>query len=319
MRCYKFWLVVSVCALGCFSPEFTGRSSPYSKGQLLTELPEAARGIAVLDKVGEFVPLDLLFNDERGNPVALGTYFKKNKPIILTLNYSDCPGLCIAQLDNLVSNLREPLGQDLGERFEIVTVSIDPTEKFTKARDTKSKYVGMLRDTKAEESWHFLTGGQRQISKLADSVGFKYNYDKVNKRYNHAAVTYFLSPDGRVCRYFVSLGLEPPQVKLAIAEAGKGILDESISDSFIQMCYMYDPEANRYSADARSAMALGGGAFVLMLVGLTAPFWFGRGAAKAPPATTEGLNSTENSYIQSEAISPDHNSSDHSPLQDAHE
>lgn len=310
---------MTVCALCCFSPEFTGRTSVYVEGQLLKDLPEAARGIDVLDKVGEFVPLDLLFTDERGNQIGLGKFFKKDKPIILTLNYSDCPGLCIAQLDNLVANLREPWGQDLGERFEIVTVSIDPTEKFTKARDAKAKYVGLLRDTKAEASWHFLTGEQRQIAKLANAVGFKYTYDKVNRRYNHPAVTYFLSPDGRVCRYFVSLGLEPQQMKLAIAEAGKGKLNESISDSFIQMCYMYDPEANRYSADARSAMALGGGAFVLMLVGLTAPFWFGRGAAKAPIAKSEGLHSTENSYIQSEANNSDTNSLDNSPMKDTRE
>lgn len=287
--------------------------------QLLTDLPEAARGIDVEDKVGEFIPLDLIFTDERGNQIGLGKFFKKNKPIILTLNYSDCPGLCIAQLDNLVSNLREPWGRDLGERFEIVTVSIDPTEKFTKARETKAKYVGLLRDTKAEEAWHFLTGDQQQIAKLAKAVGFKYTYDKVNKRFSHAAVTYFLSPDGRLCRYFVSLGLEPQQMKLAIAEAGKGELSESISDSFIQMCYMYDPDANRYSADARSAMALGGGAFLLMLVGLTAPFWFGRSAAKAPSATAEGLNSAESSYIKIDATSLETNSPEHGPRKDTQE
>jgi len=291
----------------------------HAEGQLLKDLPEAARGIAVVDKVGEFVPLDLLFTDERGNEIGLGKFFKKNKPIILTLNYSDCPGLCIAQLDNLVSNLREPLGRDLGERFEIVTVSIDPTEKSSKARDTKAKYVGLLRETKADEFWHFLTGEQQQITKLANAVGFKYTYDKANKRYSHAAVTYFLSPDGRICRYFVSLGLEPEQMKLAIAEAGKGKLNESISDFFIQMCYMYDPEANRYSADARSAMALGGGAFILMLVGLTAPFWFGRGAAKAPTVKSEGLSSVETSYSEADASRADTNSPDHGPMKDTHE
>lgn len=312
------WLTLSVCALCLFSPEFAGRSSFQANAQVLRDLPEAARGISVVDKVGEFVPLDLLFTDERGNEVSLGKFFKKNKPIILTLNYSDCPGLCIAQLDNLVANLREPLGRDLGERFDIVTVSIDPTEKFSKALETKKKYVGLLRDTKAESSWHFLTGGQQQITKLANAVGFKYTYDKANNRYSHAAVTYFLSPDGRVCRYFVSLGLEPQQLKLAIAEAGKGQLDETISDSFIQMCYMYDPNANRYSADARSAMALGGGAFVLMLVGLTAPFWFGRSAAKAPTAATQALKSSENGYIDAEA-NRSTNSPDLGPMKDTHE
>ncbi len=319
MHSYRLLLTLTVCILCCLSPEFTGRTSTHVSAQLLKDLPEAARGIAVVDKVGEFVPLDLLFTDERGNEIGLGKFFKKNKPIILTLNYSDCPGLCIAQLDNLVSNLREPWGQDLGERFEIVTVSIDPTEKPSKARDTKAKYVGLLRDTKAEQSWHFLTGEQSQITKLANAVGFKYTYDKSNKRYSHAAVTYFLSPDGRICRYFVSLGLEPQQLKLAIAEAGKGKLNESISDTFIQMCYMYDPEANRYSADARSAMALGGGAFVLMLIGLTAPFWLTRSAAKAPNAPAELSKLDENSYSEADSHRTDINSPDHGPLQDTHE
>lgn len=319
MNPLKLWLTLTVCALCCFSPEFTGRSSTRAKGQMLTDLPASAKGISVEDKVGEFIPLNIRFTDERGNEVSLAKFFKNGKPIILTLNYSDCPGLCIAQLDNLVQNLREPLGQDLGDRFEIVTVSIDPTEKYTKARDTKAKYVGLLRDTKAETAWHFLTGEQRQITTLAKAVGFKYTFDKATNRYSHAAVTYFLSPDGRVCRYFVSLGVEPQQMKLAISEAGKGALSESISDSFIQMCYMYDPDANRYSGDARSAMALGGGAFVLMLVGLTAPFWFGRSVAKAPTAPAAVLNTVENSYINTDGIRSVTNSPEHGPMKDTHE
>ncbi len=315
----KNLLTVAVFALCCLNTVCTVGSSVHLQAQLLRDLPENARGIGVDDKVGEFIPLDLIFNDERGNKVGLGKFFKKGKPIILTLNYSDCPGLCIAQLDNLVANLREPLGKDMGERFEIVTVSIDPTEKFTKARDTKSKYVGLLRDTKAEQSWHFLTGEQQQITKLANAVGFKYSYDKANNRYSHAAVTYFLSPEGRICRYFVSLGVEPSQMKLAIAEAGKGQLSETMSDSFVQLCYMYDPEANRYAADARKVMAFGGAAFILMLVGLTAPFWFSRGAAKAPTTAAEGLNLDANSYINNAEHAVRPASSDHHPSKDTHE
>ena len=305
--------------LCCFSTVMPMSGSAIVRAQLLRDLPENAQNIGVEDKVGEFVPLDLLFTDERGNKIGLGKFFKKGKPIVLTLNYSDCPGLCIAQLDNVVANLRDSLGDELGERFEIVTVSIDPTESYTKARDTKAKYVGLLRETQAEKSWHFLTGEQQQIAKLAKAVGFKYSYDKANKRYSHAAVTYFLSPEGRVCRYFVSLGVEPEQMKLAIAEAGKGQLNETMSDAFIQLCYMYDPDANRYATDARRIMAFGGAAFMLMVVGLTAPFWFSRGAAKAPTASTEGLKSDTNGYIDLEAGADCSAKPEHGPLKDTHE
>jgi protein SCO1 len=271
----------------CFTACVTA-SSWTAYGQILKELPAAARGIDVEDKVGDFLPLDLVFTDERGNRIGLGKFFKQGKPVILTLNYSDCPGLCIAQLDNLVSNLREPVGEGLGKRFEIVTVSIDPTETTSKALKTKAKYTGLLRGMDADKYWHFLTGEQSQISKLAESVGFKYTYDKASKRYSHAAVTYFISSDGRICRYLLSLGVEPDQLNLALADASEGRLTTSLSDAFIQLCYMYDPDANRYSTDARRLMAFGGAAFTMMIFGLTAPFWFSRrGAAKAPNVQTE--------------------------------
>lgn len=242
--------------------------------QVLTDLPVQAQGIDVEDRVGQFVPLDLKFTDERGTKVGLGRYFKQGRPIVLTLNYSDCPGLCIAQLDNLVSLLKGLNGAGIGDKFEIVTVSIDPSESPEKAARTKSKYTGLLRNTDAEKGWHFLTGSSAEIKKLADSVGFRYTYDSVNKRYNHPAATYFVSENGRICRYLLSLGVEPDQFKLAVGEAREGILAPTLIDAIVQFCYLYDPDANRYSADARRIMAFGGAAFAMLLTGFTAPFWF---------------------------------------------
>lgn len=264
--------LATVALLACFS-----MLGGVARGQMLSDdLPANAVGIDVEDKVGEFIPLDLIFEDERGNRIGLGKFFKKGKPIVLTLNYSDCPGLCIAQLDNLVDTLKAGSAKGLGDRFEIVTVSIDPTESNEKAARTKAKYVGLLRETKADEAWHFLTGKQSEISRLADAVGFRYTYDRLNKRYNHPAATYFVSEDGRVCRYLLSLGVEPQQFDLAVAEAGEGKLTSSVADAIIQFCYMYDPDANRYSASARRMLAFAAAAFCLMLLGCTAPFWFSK-------------------------------------------
>ncbi|RMF43434.1 MAG: SCO family protein [Planctomycetota bacterium] len=259
-----------------------------ARAQLLKdELPANAQGVTVVDRVGEFVPLDLVFTDERGNQVSLGTFFKRGKPVILTLNYSDCPGLCIAQLDNLVGTLRELPDDWLGARFEIVTVSIDPTETTDKALRTKAKYMGLLgRD--AGESWHFLTGRYQNIQRLADAVGFRFRYDQANRRYNHPAATYFLSQDGRICRCLVSLGVEPDQFRMAVSEASEGKLTiGGLADAFIQLCYYYDPDANRYTASARRIMAFGGFAFCLLLLGATAPFWFA--GRRRPDVDGQGL------------------------------
>jgi len=221
---------VRITLLICIS---TGVAREARAQLLLDDLPQNAKGIDVEDRVGEFVPLNLVFKDERGQSVGLGKYFKKGRPIVLTLNYSDCPGLCIAHLDNLVSTLREFHSDGLGTDFEIVTVSIDPNESPDKASRTKMKYVGMLQHENSTEGWHFLTGDSANIKALAKSVGFKYTYDRANKRYNHPAATYFLSEDGRICRYLLSLGVEPDQFQLAIGEAKSGILTSSVADAII--------------------------------------------------------------------------------------
>ncbi|MFK7734963.1 MAG: SCO family protein [Pirellulaceae bacterium] len=276
---FQFFAPQSVICSAVFALLFASTTH----GQLLKEsLPSNARGIDVENKVGERLPLDAIFTDERGNKVGLGKFFNKNKTIVLTLNYSDCPGLCIAQLDNLVETLRKGGSKGLGENFEIVTISIDPREDHMKAAGTKAKYTGLLRDSNATDGWHFLVGNQKEISRIADAVGFRYTYDSANKRYNHPAATFFVSPKGQLCRYLLSLGVEPQQFNLAVQEAGDGLLSMSIADSIIQFCYLYDPNANRYTASARRMMAFGAGAFSMLLIGTTAPFWF---RSRTKPAT----------------------------------
>jgi protein SCO1 len=243
-----------------------------SSGELTPNLAD----VRVEDRVGEFVPLGLTFKDETGQTVPLEKYFKPGKTVLMTLNYSDCPGLCIAQLENLVETLRQIDGKGLGDNFEIVTVSIDPNEDSEKAKRTKAKYSDLLGDSRAESSWHFLVGKQSEITELAKSVGYFYTYDRVNNRFNHPAVLYFLSSEGRICRFLVDLGVEPAQLKLAVAEAGEGKLTRSLKEAFIQLCYFYDPEANRYSASAKRILAIAGGAFVILMVGCLAPFWFAK-------------------------------------------
>lgn len=267
-------LIINSLLLLIVLASFNSLASPAAAQLLKDELPDQAKSIDVENRVGEFIPLDLVFKDEHGHAVDLGEYFKQGKPIVMTLNYSDCPGLCVAQLDMLVDTLRDLSGAELGDDFEILTVSIDPLESPEKAARTKAKYIDMLSADGAERGWHFLTGKQADITKLADAVGFRYSYDKANQRYNHAAATYFLSVDGRICRYLLSLGAEPQQFQLAIAEAAEGKLTRTFADSILQMCYMYDPEANRYTASARRMLALAAGAFVVLLTGTVVPFWF---------------------------------------------
>lgn len=281
LRCVQCSIICLVLQAACG----VAQSAPPS--DFSEELPKSVAGIDVLNQVGDFVPLELEFRDDTGRVVRLKDYFQKNKIVVLTLNYSDCPGLCMAQLENLVGTLRQLECKGLGENYEMLSVSIDPREDTQKASRTKNKYLGLLGNDQASSAWHFLVGNQPEITALAKSVGFNYTYDKANDRFNHPAVTYFISPNGRICRYFLDLGIEPNQFRLAVAEAAEGKLARSLAETFVQLCYYYDPDANRYSASAKRILAIAGGTFAIMLLGCLAPFWFSS-RSKAVVISTSG-------------------------------
>src|SRR5688572_20196397 len=66
---------------------------------------------SILEKVGidqhldAQVPLNLAFRDEAGTPVTLANYIGE-KPVILTLVYYGCPGLCTIVLNDVEKTLQ---------------------------------------------------------------------------------------------------------------------------------------------------------------------------------------------------------------------
>src|SRR5687768_1290018 len=92
-------------------------------------LPRELEGVGVTEKLGQSIDLDLQFIGEDGYPVALRSFFRKGKPVILNLVYYSCPMLCNLVLNGQTAALRD-IPWTPGERFEIVTISIDPTENF---------------------------------------------------------------------------------------------------------------------------------------------------------------------------------------------
>ena len=72
------------------------------------------------------LPLDATFRDESGKAVRLGDYFGK-RPVILSLDYYECPMLCGIALEGLARSLK---GFTLspGADFEVVTISFNPLE-----------------------------------------------------------------------------------------------------------------------------------------------------------------------------------------------
>lgn len=256
------------------------------RGQMLTDVPEAAKAIRIDEKLGDFLPFDLVFIDENGQPTTFGSLCTGKRPLLLTLNYSGCPGLCVAQLNGLTTGVAEMSGLELGKDFDMVSISIDPRETTEKAAKMKARYATLLPKEHDPKGWHFLTGDAKSIEKIADVVGFRYTYDKKEDRFNHASVAIGISPLGKITRYLYTVGFTPETIRLSLVEASEGRIGTT-ADQILLWCFHYNPDENRYSADARRLLSFAAGAFVLIGLGASAPFWFSRQKALAANVSDE--------------------------------
>ncbi|HEV3163035.1 MAG TPA: SCO family protein [Isosphaeraceae bacterium] len=190
------------------------------------------------------VPLAIPVRDESGRTVLLGDYFGR-KPVILTLNYYNCPMLCTIELNGLLRSLRT-LTFSAGDQFEIVTLSIDPTETAALAAAKKASYLRRYGRPEAASGWHFLTADAASIKAITRAVGFRYLYDSKSGQYAHPAGILILTPQGRVARYFYGLEYPPRDLRLGLLEASANKIGSPV-DKILLLCFHYDPSTGKYS------------------------------------------------------------------------
>ncbi|MGA7920258.1 MAG: SCO family protein [Candidatus Acidiferrales bacterium] len=226
--------------------------------------PDLLKQVGIDQKLDGQIPLDLKFRDESGQPVRLGAYFGQ-RPVILALVYYNCPMLCTQVLNGVESGLKE-LQLDIGKQFEVVTVSIDPTDSHVLASVKKEMYTGMYGRPGAAQGWHFLTGDEPQIKQLADAAGFRYAYDPESKQFAHASAIMVLTPEGRISRYFYGIQYPKRELRLGLVEASEGKIGSPI-DQVLLFCYHYDPSTGKYGL-LISHMIQAGGALTVLIMGV---------------------------------------------------
>ena len=233
-------------------------------------IPAALKGIEVTEKLGQTVDLDLEFIDESGYPKTLRSYFASGRPVILNLVYYSCPMLCNLVLNGQTQTLRN-FDWTPGKEFEIVTISIDPTEQFNLARQKKAATLASF--GREAPGWHFLTDHRGNVKKLAAQVGFGYRFDEHQQQYAHSAVVMVMTPQGKVSRYLYGI-LKPEKirdVRFALVEAAQEKF--GFSERVMLWCFHYDPNAGGYVVFARNLMKLGGGFIALVMIGILVRMW----------------------------------------------
>lgn len=256
-----------------------------ARAQVLEDKPEGIQGVGIDDNSGAQIPLDLRFRDENGKAITLAEIFSGDRPVLLSLNYSDCPMLCTLQLSGLVTTLRE-LEWTAGREFDVISVSVDPLETTVRAKQTEQRYLKQYNRPGAAEGFRFLTGNQKSIRKLADTVGFRYKYLPDKKEFSHTATEIVCSPTGMVSRYLNGVAYDPDTVRLSLVEASEGKVG-TVFDSFFLYCFHYDETEGRYGPVARRIMSVGAGVTIFALAVGLIPYWLRRTADSEAVAATQ--------------------------------
>ena len=263
---------------------FASPPSP-ARAQIAGPLPKDLEGVGITEHPDAQIPLDLELNNDDGKTVTLADYFKGDRPVLLTLNYFRCPMLCTLQLNGMVEALKN-MPWTPGEQFEMVTVSFDPRETPQLGRLKKQNYLEEYGRPAAAGGWHFLTGREENIKKLADTVGFRYRYDKDADQYYHVACAFVCTPSGRVSRYLYGVMYDPRTLRLSLLEAGEGKVGTT-AEQVLLFCFHYDPGKGSYTWAAMNLMRAGGIA-TLFVFGIALWVLWRRDVARSRKAAMAG-------------------------------
>lgn len=234
-------------------------SSPGATQAELTD--DQLTRLTFVQRIGTRVDAQLTFKDETGAQVRLADYFGR-RPTVMMLGYYGCPMLCTLVLNGAADCFRN-LTWHAGRQFNVLFVSIDPSETPALAAAKKTSYVNSY-GASCAGGWHLLTGNAEAIQKLASAVGFQYAYDPAAKQFAHPSGLVILTTNGTVARYFFGVTFAASDVDASLRSATRN--QTGIEESnFTLLCFHYAPVHGKYGKVIMATVRFGGLAVMVML------------------------------------------------------
>ena len=232
------------------------------------QLPQILQKVAVSQHLNQQLPLDAAFVDETGKPVRIGDYFGK-RPAILSLVYYNCPLLCSEEMDGLTSSL-EMVKLAPGKDFDVILISIDPSETPELAAKRKAFYLKRYGRPETASGWHYLTGQRPAIDAVSNAVGFGYvrvpGPDGKLSQFAHASSIEIVTTNGKLAQYYLGVEYSPKDMLLGLVEASGNKIGSPVAN-ILTYCYHYDPQTNKQSLRVIRVVQLGGMVTVASLGG----------------------------------------------------
>ena len=261
-------LIALAVSLPCMLLPFAQRASAQvsTYGEKATgentgdQLPTVLKNVQVTQHLNAQLPLNAQFLDDTGATVSLGSYFDGKHPAVLTLVYYNCPMLCSEELDGLTSAL-EMVHLQPGKDFQVVAISIDPTETPELAAKKKAFYLKRFGHPETASGWHFLVGQKPAIDAVTQAVGFGYvqvpGPDGRLDQYAHASSIELATPQGKLAQYYLGVEYSPRDILLGLIDASGNKIGSPVAN-ILTYCYHYDPQQNKHSLVVARVVQLGG-------------------------------------------------------------
>jgi protein SCO1/2 len=256
------WLAATLCCALLCAPLFAQVSSYGDKqagNNRGDELPQVLQKVGVSQHLNQQLPMDASFVDESGKSVRLGDYFGK-RPALLSLVYYSCPMLCSEELDGIASAL-EMVKLTPGKDFDVIVISIDPSDMPAAAAKSKALYVKRYGRPETAAGWHFLTGQRPAIDAVTNAVGFGYvrvpGPDGKLSQFAHASSIEIVTTDGKIAQYYLGVEYSPKDVLLGLIDASGNKIGSPVAN-ILTYCYHYDPQTNKHSLVVARVVQLGG-------------------------------------------------------------
>lgn len=204
------------------------------------QAPAEEGKVGLDEKLGDFIPLQLVFQDEQGTPVRLADLI--TKPTIIAPVYYRCPNVCHF-LQGDLARVLPGLKLKAGEDYQVISFSFDETETAELAQRSRNTYYAAMHNNYPEQAWRFLTGDRETIQQLTNAAG--YRFQRVEHEFLHPVVFFVVSPDGKIVRYLHGTHIVPKDLTLALYEAKTGHVGTTIR-KMVQYCFSFDPEQKTY-------------------------------------------------------------------------
>jgi protein SCO1/2 len=215
--------------------------------------------VQVIEHLGDTLPMDLKFTNDKGEPVTLRQLI--NKPTILSFVYFDCPGLCSPLLEGVGSVIKKS-DMVLGKDYQVITFSFNFRDTPEKAKEKKKRFVERY-SAGDGDGWIFLTTDSATIYEITHATGFITK--AVGFDFIHPSAIIAVSPQGKITRYLYGISFLPMDVKLAIAEANEGKARPTIQKIML-MCYSYDKDNQRFGLDVTKIIGTVIAFFLLLFI-----------------------------------------------------